>query len=289
VEETGGSTGMQLNQCKESAIENWQSRRVMEGKMKPCDFVMFGALGDLARRKLVPSLYELDKAALIDPDTQIIGVGREKLISNGYINQVRESLETFMKESVDREVWERFVKRLQYVRVDLTQYDQYSNLCEFVDQQKRVMVNYFAVPPSIFGDICHGLAAAGLATEKARVVLEKPIGVDLASSRLINDAVAKVFPEEQVYRIDHYLGKETVLNLLALRFANSIFTTNWDHNTIDHVQITVAEEVGIEGRWSYFDKSGQLRDMVQNHLLQILTLVAMEPPVKLDSESIRNE
>ncbi len=121
------------------------------------------------------------------------------------------------------------------------------------------------------------------------MVLEKPIGHDLASSRVINDAVARVFSEEQVYRIDHYLGKETVLNLLALRFANSIFTTNWDHNTIDHVQITVAEEVGIEGRWGYFDQSGQLRDMVQNHLLQILTLVAMEPPVNLEGDSIRNE
>jgi glucose-6-phosphate 1-dehydrogenase len=121
------------------------------------------------------------------------------------------------------------------------------------------------------------------------VVLEKPIGKDLTSSKVINDAVGAFFHEEQVYRIDHYLGKETVLNLLALRFANSIFTTNWDHNTIDHVQITVAEEVGIEGRWGYFDQSGQLRDMVQNHLLQILTLVAMEPPTALDGDSVRNE
>ena len=151
------------------------------------------------------------------------------------------------------------------------------------------MVNYFAVPPALFGPICQGLGAAGLATERARVVLEKPIGTELASSRVINDAVGAVFHEGQVYRIDHYLGKETVLNLLALRFANSIFTTNWDHNTIDHVQITVAEEVGIEGRWGYFDQSGQLRDMVQNHLLQILTLVAMEPPVTLDGDSIRSE
>jgi glucose-6-phosphate 1-dehydrogenase len=257
--------------------------------MKPCDFVIFGAAGDLSRRKLVPALYQLDKAGLIDPDTRIIGAGREDLTSDGYKNQARESLETFVKETIDRDVWERFVKRLQYVRLDFTQHDQYSHLREVVDQQRRVMVNYFAVPPSIFGDICQGLAAAGLATENARVFLEKPIGVDLASSRVINDAVGKIFDEEQVYRIDHYLGKETVLNLLALRFANSIFTTNWDHNTIDHVQITVAEEVGIEGRWGYFDKSGQLRDMVQNHLLQILTLVAMEPPVKLDGESIRNE
>jgi glucose-6-phosphate 1-dehydrogenase len=194
-----------------------------------------------------------------------------------------------MKEEVDNNVWDRFVKRIKYVRVDMTDQEQYGELRDLIDARERVMVNYFAVPPSIYGDICLGLEAAGLVTEKTRVVLEKPIGTDLSSSKVINESVAKVFKEEQVYRIDHYLGKETVLNLLALRFANSIFTTNWDHNTIDHVQITVAEEVGIEGRWGYFDKSGQLRDMVQNHLLQILTLVAMEPPVKLDGDSIRNE
>jgi glucose-6-phosphate 1-dehydrogenase len=257
--------------------------------MQPCDFVMFGALGDLAKRKLIPSLYQLDKEELIEADMQIIGVARQDLSGDDYIAQVRESLETFMKEEVDKKVWGRFVKRLKYVQVDMTDHDQYSKLCDLINPHERVMTNYFAVPPSIFGDICLGLEAAGLVTEKTRVVLEKPIGTDLVSSKVINDAVAKVFKEEQVYRIDHYLGKETVLNLLALRFANSIFTTNWDHNTIDHVQITVAEEVGIEGRWGYFDKSGQLRDMVQNHLLQILTLVAMEPPVKLDGDSIRNE
>ena len=137
------------------------------------------------------------------------------------------------------------------LQIDLTQPDQYGRLQTKVDQARREMVNYFAVAPALFGPICQGLAAAGLATERARVVLEKPIGSDLASSRVINDAVGAVFHEGQVYRIDHYLGKETVLNLLALRFADPFFTTNWDHNTIDHVQITVAEEVGIEGRWGY--------------------------------------
>ena len=257
--------------------------------MQSCDFVMFGAHGDLAKRKLIPSLYQLDKAELFEGDMQIIGVARQDLSADDYIAKVRESLETFMKDEVDSNVWDRFVNRLKYVRVDLTDHEQYSKLCYLINPNERVMVNYFAVPPSIYGDICQGLEAAELVTEKTRVVLEKPIGTDLSSSKVINDAVAKVFKEEQVYRIDHYLGKETVLNLLALRFANSIFTTNWDNNTIDHVQITVAEEVGIEGRWGYFDKSGQLRDMVQNHLLQILTLVAMEPPVKLDGDSIRNE
>ncbi len=257
--------------------------------MQACDLVVFGAHGDLARRKLIPSLYQLEKVGLIAPDSTIIGVARKESDDNGYIALAHESLEHFMTEPVDAAIWERLARRLRYVQIDLTQPDQYSRLQTKVDQVRREMVNYFAVAPALFGPICQGLAAAGLATERARVVLEKPIGTDLASSRVINDAVGAVFHEGQVYRIDHYLGKETVLNLLALRFANSIFTTNWDHNTIDHVQITVAEEVGIEGRWGYFDQSGQLRDMLQNHLLQILTLVAMEPPVSLDGDAIRSE
>ncbi|MDD5759236.1 MAG: glucose-6-phosphate dehydrogenase [Desulfobulbaceae bacterium] len=257
--------------------------------MKPCDLVIFGTNGDLARRKLIPSLYQLDKAGLLAPETTIIGVARGESTDEEYVAQARKNLETFMKEDIDVTVGERFFKRLRYARIDLSKPEQYSVLQEKVKQEQRETVNYFAVAPSVFGPICQGLAASGLATERARVVMEKPIGTDLASSRVINDAVGEYFHENQVYRIDHYLGKETVLNLLALRFANSIFTTNWDHNTIDHVQITVAEEVGIEGRWGYFDQSGQLRDMVQNHLLQILTLVAMEPPASLDSDSIRSE
>ena len=257
--------------------------------MQTCDLIVFGTHGDLARRKLLPSLYQLEKAEILAPDSTIVGVGRMESSHEGYVGLVRESLENFIEEPIDSTIWERFARRLHYVQIDLTQPDQYSRLHARVDQARRETVNYFAVSPALFGPICQGLAAAGLATKRSRVVLEKPIGTDLASSRVINDAVGAVFHEGQIYRIDHYLGKETVLNLLALRFANSIFTTNWDHNTIDHVQITVAEEVGIEGRWGYFDQSGQLRDMVQNHLLQILTLVAMEPPVALDSDSIRSE
>ncbi|NLI31226.1 MAG: glucose-6-phosphate dehydrogenase [Deltaproteobacteria bacterium] len=257
--------------------------------MKPCDLVVCGTQGDLARRKLIPSLYQLEKAELIAPDTTIVGVARQESTAEGYLALARESLEHFMKEPVDSTVWERFARRLRYAQIDLRQPEQYSRLQAEVDQELRETVNYLAVAPDLFGPVCQGLATAGLARDRARVVLEKPIGTDLASSRVINDAVGAFFDEGQVYRIDHYLGKETVLNLLALRFANSIFTTNWDHNTIDHVQITVAEEVGIEGRWGYFDQSGQLRDMVQNHLLQILTLVAMEPPAALDADSIRGE
>ena len=254
-----------------------------------CDFIIYGVLGDLSRRKLIPSIYQLDKAGLLHPDTKVLGVARHDLSQEAFVDKIKESLETFVKKPLDPDVVKRLLGRIVYVLVNLDTPEEYKRLVENTDQTKRVLVNYFSVAPSLFDDICKGLDYAGLITDETRVVLEKPIGRDLESSREINDSVAKVFKESQVYRIDHYLGKETVLNLLALRFANSIFTTNWDNNTIDHVQITVAEEVGIEGRWGYFDKSGQLRDMVQNHLLQILTLVAMEPPVKLDGDSIRNE
>ena len=258
-------------------------------QFKPCDFVIFGAFGDLTRRKLIPSLYQLEKAGLLEPATRIVGVARHDITSEGFVEKVRESLNAFVKETLDTAAVGRLLARFGYVCVDLSDPGQYARLRDAIDQNERVMVNYLAVSPSLYGDICQGLHQAGLVTAETRVVLEKPIGTDLESSKVINDAVAQVFEENQVYRIDHYLGKETVLNLIALRFANSLFTTNWDRNTIDHVQITVAESVGIEGRWGYFDQSGQLRDMVQNHLMQILTLVAMEPPASLQADSIRSE
>ncbi len=261
---------------------------VTQNNNEPVDFVLFGSLGDLARRKLLPSLYQLDKMNLLNADTKIIGVARQNMALNEYINTVRENLENFIAEELCDETWLRFLERLNYVQVNMIDHADYKKLCEHVDVN-RVMVCYFATPPSIFGDICKGMDYAGVIDESVRVVLEKPIGHDLESSKVINDQVAEFFKEKQIYRIDHYLGKETVLNLIALRFANSIFATNWDHNCIDHVQISVAESVGIEGRWGYFDDAGQMRDMVQNHLLQILSLVAMEPPTTLDADSIRDE
>jgi glucose-6-phosphate 1-dehydrogenase len=216
---------------------------------QPCDFTIFGVLGDLSRRKLIPSLYQLDKAGMLHEDTRIIGVARHDLEQDGFVDEVRESLSTFVEDPLESEVVERLLARLHYVLINLDVPDEYSRLLEVIDQEQRVLVNYFSVAPFLFDDICNGMDHAGIINPATRVVLEKPIGHDLTSSQEINDTVAKVFNEDQVYRIDHYLGKETVMNLLALRFANSIFTTNWDHNTIDHVQITVAEEVGIEGRW----------------------------------------
>jgi len=261
----------------------------MSGEKQACDFTIFGVLGDLSRRKLIPSLYQLDRAGLLHEETRIIGIARHEINQEEFVAKMRDSLETFVKDTLEPEVVERLLARLHYVLINLDVPEEYNRLTEVIDQEKRVLVNYFSVAPFLFDDICRGLDHAQIVTPETRVVLEKPIGRDLATSQEINDTVARVFTEDQVYRIDHYLGKETVMNLLALRFANSIFTTNWDHNTIDHVQITVAEEVGIEGRWGYFDESGQLRDMVQNHLMQILTLVAMEPPVNMDGDSIRNE
>lgn len=269
--------------------ERVDKEKAMNEEMQACDFAIYGVLGDLARKKLMPSLYQLDKAELLHPETRILGIARHEISQDDFVTGVKTSLHRFVKEPLDSEVTSRLLARLQYVLINLDIPEEYEHLLGVTDQEKRVLVNYFSVAPFLFDDICKGLEHANIVRPTTRVVVEKPIGRDLVTSREINDTVARVFTEEQIYRIDHYLGKETVMNLLALRFANSIFTTNWDHNTIDHVQITVAEEVGIEGRWGYFDKAGQLRDMVQNHLMQILTLVAMEPPVNMDGDSIRNE
>lgn len=261
---------------------------VSELKNEPIDFVLFGTLGDLARRKLLPSIYQLEKANLLPKGSKVIGVARQDIDNKKYITTIRENFEKFFDEEICEETWDKFIARVTYAKINMTEPDDYKKLCEHVDSE-RVMVCYFATPPSIFGSICKGMNAAGVIDKSVRVVLEKPIGQDLESSKVINDQVAEFFTERQIYRIDHYLGKETVLNLIALRFANSIFATNWDHNCIDHVQISVAESVGIEGRWGYFDDAGQMRDMVQNHLLQVLSLIAMEPPATLDADSIRDE
>lgn len=261
---------------------------VLNTSFEPVDFVLFGTAGDLARRKLLPSLYELEKANLMHAESKIIGVARNESSLTEYQDMVKENIEKFTKEAICPETWSRFCAKLEYLQVNMKEPEDYKGFLSHVDDS-RIMVCYFATPPAIFGDICRGLHSANIIDETVRVVLEKPIGNDLETSKAINDEVAEYFNENQIYRIDHYLGKETVLNLIALRFANSIFATNWDHNCIDHVQISVAESVGIEGRWGYFDDAGQMRDMVQNHLLQVLSLVAMEPPTTLDADSIRDE
>ncbi|NMP15286.1 MULTISPECIES: glucose-6-phosphate dehydrogenase [unclassified Thalassotalea] len=250
--------------------------------------VLFGAAGDLSKRKLFAALYHLYKEGLLVDNVNIIGVARLDMNDAGFQDFVKENLNTFIGDQLDAEVVDKFITHFSYAKLDFADTNGYKELANVIRDNKYVLY-YLATPPSIYGLIADGLEAQGLNNEYARVVMEKPIGHDLDSSKVINDLVSRHFEEPQIYRIDHYLGKETVLNLISLRFANSLFSTNWDHNCIDHVQITVAESVGIEGRWGFYDNTGQMRDMVQNHLLQILSLLAMEPPTDLSSESIRDE
>lgn len=253
------------------------------------EIILFGALGDLSRRKLLPALFQLDVAGLLNPESRIVGVARQEKDLKEFTAFVNENLETFVPEKLDPVIKERFLNRLTYQKLDFQETSSFNLLAKTLSGGHQNKVYYFSTAPSIYGYICDGLYAANMITETDRVVMEKPIGDSLESSKVINDQVSRFFKENQIYRIDHYLGKETVLNLLVLRFANSLFTNNWDRNCVDHVQITVAESVGIEGRWGYYDTVGQMRDMVQNHLLQILSLVAMEPPADLGADSIRDE
>jgi len=253
------------------------------------EVVLFGALGDLSRRKLLPALYQLDLAGLLHEDTRIVGVARQNQEPSEFVKFTQENLTTFIKEGLKEEVTTRFLARLVYQKLDFKETDSYNALADTLIKGNKERIYYYSTPPAIYGDITKGLYKAGLINENDRVVMEKPIGHCLESSKVINNMVSSHFEENQIYRIDHYLGKETVLNLLVLRFANSLFTNNWDRNYIDHVQITVAESVGIEGRWGFYDEAGQMRDMVQNHLLQILSLLAMEPPADLSADSIRDE
>lgn len=255
----------------------------------PCDFILFGTLGDLSCRKLLPALYHLEGAQLLHPDTHIIGCAREALSLVAYLNLIKRKVQSFLPDVLDEEVWQRLIARISYCQLDLVNSNEYQKLSDYVNPSERVVISYFAIPPVLYAQTCQGLSLLGLTKQPSRVVLEKPIGQDLESSQAINNEVARYFAEDQIYRIDHYLGKETVLNLLVLRFANSIFSSNWDHRVIDKVEITLAEEIGVERRWDYYDKSGQVRDMLQNHVLQILALVAMDPPLSLASEDIRSE
>ena len=253
------------------------------------DLVIFGARGDLSKRKLFPALFELDRAGLLADRVRIAGVARQDMDTVVFIEQMHEALKSSAKDGEwDESVWKRFSRRLHYVKVDFAQKKEFVALKDWAIE-KRTIIYYMATPPSLYGSICKHLHDANCVNTSSRIVLEKPIGDDLQSSRSVNDTVGQYFTERNIYRIDHYLGKETVQNLLALRFANRMINSQWDNSCIDHVQITVAETVGIEGRWSYYDKVGQLRDMVQNHLLQLLCMVAMEPPNSLQADEIRAE
>jgi glucose-6-phosphate 1-dehydrogenase len=256
---------------------------------KVSTLLLFGATGDLAHRMLLPSLYALDADRLLPEALKIIGTARSELDDEAYRAQALEALAEHVPDDFyDADKAKAFAQRLSYVTLDATQADQFSRLADRIDPAAGLAI-FLSTAPSLFKATIDGLRGAGLTGERVRLALEKPLGADLASSREINDAVAAAFPEQRTYRIDHYLGKETVQNLLALRFANSMFEPLWNSAHIDHVQITVAETVGLEGRGAYYDGAGALRDMVQNHMLQLLALVAMEPPADFDATEVRDE
>ncbi|MDB5421465.1 MAG: glucose-6-phosphate dehydrogenase [Brevundimonas sp.] len=251
--------------------------------------VLFGGGGDLAMRMLLPSLYFLDHDGLLPEDLKIIGAARSDETPAEYIAKVRQTCEAKAKaDNVwDETVWARMEARLDYLAVDATSAESLKPLKDKVGEGS--VTSFLAVSPSLYARIVTAMRAAGLAEVDDRVVLEKPVGRDLQSFREIDDAVSDAFSESQVFRIDHYLGKETVQNLIALRFGNTVFEPLWNAQNIDHVEITVGETVGVGDRWPYYDEYGALRDMLQNHMLQLLCLVAMEPPADLDPESVRNE
>lgn len=250
--------------------------------------MIFGALGDLALRKLFPALYQLERAGLLSEGVRILALANRPGSQAECIGYLVDQFRQFVTDlDVDPELLARLIDRVGFHSMDFASESGYPELAKRLTTQEQ-LIAYFATPAALYEAMCFGLAKVGLA-DRTRVVLEKPIGHDLPSSRAVNDAVARFFPESRIYRIDHYLGKETVQNLIALRFANSLFETQWNQNFISHVEITVAEQVGIEGRWGYFDQAGQLRDMVQNHLLQLLCLIAMDPPAELSADSIRDE
>lgn len=273
---------------------------LIERTPEPVAMVIFGASGDLTRRKLIPALYNLALERLLPPGFSVVGFARQDMSTHTFRARMREAVDEFSRRRpVDDAVWSSFADGLSYVRGDFTDASAYDALAEHLkvlDEERGTLGNrlhYLATPPDFYDDIIEQIGQHGLNTGPEhtwqRIIVEKPFGHDLDSARELNARVNRVFDERDVYRIDHYLGKETVQNIIAFRFANGIFEPLWNRQYVDHVQITVAESLGIEGRGGYYDQTGALRDMVQNHLMQLLTLVAMEPPVELKADPVRDE
>ena len=264
----------------------------------PCAMVIFGAAGDLTQRKLIPALYNLAKSQVLSREFAIVGVARAKISTEDFRNKLSQSIKQFATEPVDPDLWEWFVRRIYYLSGnfdDKNVYPQLKDLLDNVDKDHNTHGNHFyylATAANYFGTIVEQLAASGLMEENQRwrrVIVEKPFGHDLESAKALNQQLLRVASENQIYRIDHYLGKETVQNILALRFANGIFEPIWNRRYIDHIQISVAETVGVEQRGSYYDQAGALRDMVPNHIMQLISLTAMEPPVSFRADAVRDE
>ena len=272
----------------------------LERTAEPCIVVIFGASGDLAKRKLVPALYRLVQERLLPAEFAIVGLARTQMSNEEFRAWMRRAVEEFSEAGkVDEEVWNSFAQAMHYLTADINTPEDYrrlSELLEEVDRERGTQGNrifYLSVAPRFYAEAVRQLGEAGLARPKekgwVRVVIEKPFGSDLESARALNEQIHQHLDESQIYRIDHYLGKETVQNLLVFRFANGIFEPLWNRQYIDHVQLTNAEMVGVEGRGGYYEGAGVVRDMIQNHVFQVLSLVAMEPPVSLGSEAVRDE
>ena len=253
------------------------------------DLVIFGGTGDLARRKILPGLFRRFMSGQMPKDSRIIGAARADLDSDGYRQMIREAVEEFSpEEAKNKDCLNEFLDQLRYVPIDAMGDSGWKELAGII---RKDLVNafYFSVGPSLFGALAERLHKYDIADKTSRIVVEKPFGRNLESAKELNQVLAKHFNEHQIYRIDHYLGKETVQNLMAVRFANILFEPLWNAQYVDHIQITVAETVGVGGRGGYYDKSGAMRDMVQNHLMQLFCLIAMEPPSRFDSDAVRDE
>lgn len=264
---------------------------LLKKDLSPSDIVIFGGTGDLAMRKILPALYYRLKDKQLTEKSRILVLGRHEMERSEHADKVKKACESYIdkKDFVEKD-FKRLADRMDYVCVDATHPEDFAKIATFLENSPReVRVFYLSTPADIFSTICKNLKAAKLITPESRVVLEKPLGYDLESFRAINEAVLTCFKEHQIYRIDHYLGKETVQNLMVLRFANNMFERIWNSDVIDHVQIMVAENIGVEDRAGYYDHAGALRDMVQNHLLQLLCLVAMEPPHSVTADAVRDE
>ncbi|MCU4653614.1 glucose-6-phosphate dehydrogenase [Roseibacterium sp. SDUM158016] len=257
--------------------------------VEPFDLVIFGGTGDLARRKILPALYRRFCDGQMPSEARIIGAARTQQSAGDWRGWVGEALEEFVAAARrEPQTVAAFLERLDYLAVDAKGDGGWQELCDRM-REGVVQAFYFSVAPSLFGDLAERLHQFGIARADARIVVEKPFGTDLASARALNRTLSEYFSETQIYRIDHYLGKETVQNLMAVRFGNVLFEPLWNTQYVDHVQITVAESVGVGGRGAYYDQSGAMRDMVQNHLMQLLCLTAMEPPSRFEPDAVRDE
>ncbi|WP_438956751.1 glucose-6-phosphate dehydrogenase [Cognatiyoonia sp.] len=255
----------------------------------PFDLIIFGGTGDLARRKILPGLYRRFRAGQMPDGSRIIGAARTDFERAGYREMIRDAIAEFGgEEKSDTKTIEAFLEHLDYVSIDARGDGGWEDLAKLM-RDRVIRAFYFSVGPGLFGDLAERLEKYGIADDDCRVVVEKPFGRDLVSAKALNATLAKFFKEEQIYRIDHYLGKETVQNLMAVRFGNVLFEPLWNNHYVDHIQITVAETVDVGGRGAYYDKSGAMRDMVQNHLMQLLCLIAMEPPSQFGADAVRDE